>query len=1123
MGEIRRNTLPFLIGLRFAYHYILHDHKTHLKAFGIGFTVVVTIVFIIAVMYNAVQQSPYIFLKLSEDNAGESDMYINARMSSTSQNPFVNVTDLNANMYPQLTSHVSPRWILPGGIISHPDTPHLSVPCVILAIDTQREHEMGIARHSQVRTLGPREIHAKGYLLRSIGVKPNLGQRAKLGLNMGSLLNSLKEQFPISAGAGEDYFVTLSNYEAIQQLLILAGIDLNQPVSVNVSRVALDLFNLVGKELNLPPVDQARSDQVVNFTVSDVLDIVTGNGTVFDDLSEEFAVVDSMESSEGYYPPQLGNVVIVDSKYIMDLVHDYLVMKLKTDVIDVTGIVERTIDSIDINDFAVLGVAQFDNRFAFYKSDSKARSRSMIQMSNDVFQRIGVDYPINLETPVLSAMSAIEYVSLFVEQIFFAVVTILSLLGCLVIFSLLFSQTEEKTYEYGMMRALGMNAVQMVEIIIGSSLFFAIPAILVALILAFLINLLAQQVIDKFVVLDHVDPHLHTWALLIPIILGLFIPLISNFLPIRYALSRTLRDSLDVTHQSNRDTTVSMVKLQNVGLEPWQTVVALLLVTFGFIVYYIVPFAFTSDDMSLFFTVLNVILLGMLIGLCITAVVLEHVLEKILVHLFLWGSERRLLGLIFKNMSGHRQRSKKTFLMFTVCIAFIIFVSVVFALQISTVVATVEQSTGADIVIQSDTRYYSLPEEELVRYLSSPRGTSRLVDEYAFITFPIHSSNNRVTFSIISNLSFFPRKNVEVYGLSRNYLQATHAEYLQVSEYDDTLTYKRTRGTLDVIDSLYEYETSDPDNVYTPETIVTSPHMSFTKTNVENTTDAISSGYENYLDIVASVGLSDELSADVRSHFVMHFGASSGENSADIYYLAKPRALLKKAPGFYFSAHTADDTPMLVSLDTYERILKDAAEATGQEYLRSAPNKQRMMIRLVEGSGRAEREEMINMLTGIVNTDFASITDTVEMMQSTNNTTGALNYVFITVSVIASLLCFFHLMVSFTSNVTDNAWEYGVLRSIGLSANKLIRAYIYEALALVVAAFLCGTVIGVVIACTLSAQYNLFVEMPFRFDFPWLIFFVLFFLAILVAIVGSYIPAHKLRKREIAFVLRGLA
>jgi hypothetical protein len=55
------------------------------------------------------------------------------------------------------------------------------------------------------------------------------------------------------------------------------------------------------------------------------------------------------------------------------------------------------------------------------------------------------------------------------------------------------------------------------------------------------------------------------------------------------------------------------------------------------------------------------------------ASVLQPFLEKIVLFLILWGSERRMLTLISKNLAGHRSRSSKTFLMFVLAIAFIVF------------------------------------------------------------------------------------------------------------------------------------------------------------------------------------------------------------------------------------------------------------------------------------------------------------------------------------------------------------------------------------------------------------------------------------------------------------------
>jgi ABC-type lipoprotein release transport system permease subunit len=80
---------------------------------------------------------------------------------------------------------------------------------------------------------------------------------------------------------------------------------------------------------------------------------------------------------------------------------------------------------------------------------------------------------------------------------------------------------------------------------------------------------------------------------------------------------------------------------------------------------------------------------------------------------------------------------------------------------------------------------------------------------------------------------------------------------------------------------------------------------------------------------------------------------------------------------------------------------------------------------------------------------------------------------------------------------------------------------------------------GVFTAVTLTLQFNLFLEMPFAFNFPTLLFSFVsckqlsFFvnpkltpsclvLSILVAIYGSYSPAQQFGKKQIAIALKGL-
>jgi ABC-type antimicrobial peptide transport system permease subunit len=128
--------------------------------------------------------------------------------------------------------------------------------------------------------------------------------------------------------------------------------------------------------------------------------------------------------------------------------------------------------------------------------------------------------------------------------------------------------------------------------------------------------------------------------------------------------------------------------------------------------------------------------------------------------------------------------------------------------------------------------------------------------------------------------------------------------------------------------------------------------------------------------------------------------------------------------------------------------------------------------------------------------------DTIGVLLSTETATSLMNLFFQVVGVIAMVLCFFILFLSFTSNVNENSWEFGVLRAIGLSNVEVVMVYVYEALALTASCVVLGTMVGLLIAISLTLQFNLFTEMPFAFEFPYGLYFSMVLMALCCAVVG---------------------
>ena len=82
---------------------------------------------------------------------------------------------------------------------------------------------------------------------------------------------------------------------------------------------------------------------------------------------------------------------------------------------------------------------------------------------------------------------------------------------------------------------------------------------------------------------------LNSSAWLLGLFLGLFLPVFGMLVPIRRALSQTLRDALDVYHSVVNNTLVTVKRLQDIGVDPAETIIATVFVVVGFLVYYVIP------------------------------------------------------------------------------------------------------------------------------------------------------------------------------------------------------------------------------------------------------------------------------------------------------------------------------------------------------------------------------------------------------------------------------------------------------------------------------------------------------------------------------------------------------
>merc|ERR1712146_551707 len=126
------------------------------------------------------------------------------------------------------------------------------------------------------------------------------------------------------------------------------------------------------------------------------------------------------------------------------------------------------------------------------------------------------------------------------------------------------------------------------------------------------------------------------------------------------------------------------------------------------------------------------------------------------------------------------------------------------------------------------------------------------------------------------------------------------------------------------------------------------------------------------------------------------------------------------------------------------------------------------------------------------------------------------------VGTIALIIAFFLLLVSTTSNIKENVWEYGCLRAIGLSTSQGLRMFMYEQYAVIVGALLLGCATGIALACIVTSMFFLFLELPFGLEVPMGLVYTMIGMALCTTFFAVYIPINKVNEQKVASTVKGL-
>jgi len=828
----------------------------------------------------------------------------------------------------------------------------------------------------------------------------------------------------------------------------------------------------LAQDLGVIKGDMVLVDLDLNTTLYTIVEgfIKNGGGTVnltalqFARFKVPLIVRDIMSDSYGKYPDgSVETTILSEYKYFFKHISGFCY-----NFDDSTSKIMPYLALIDPYNYVPQIVINAPNRISLYLDTNYDKIQQTItKMGSLISERLGI-YPFMMDLPVLEELFPLRFSAMFLGVILNMILFILFLLSVILLYSLLLVSVETKTFDLGVVRVLGLNKIGVIIMILLQSLSYVIPGIIIGLILSLPALAYAGNELNTAIGVQ-IPIYPTPYAAGFAVLLGLLIPLVSSYVPIREALKQNLQTSLDMSHSKTSAVKIS-IDVEGKGF-PWGRISFSLIASgFGISIYYLLPLSLLSLNLGLLIGILFWILLGLLLGLVILSLNVQHLMERLIVFMIFdvalrWFVKAGVRKLILKNLAAHRIRNRRTGIMYALSLAFVIFLIVAYEVQIQSTSYSIRQQHGVYLEVTGDyidpLKYETFINANLLDH----------IDSYSWVTDDLASYLMNQGFKAIylTHIGQIFQFNPQIYGVSPNIFSTTFDEFLDINQKSDS--------ELGIIEQLYTARGSQ--------------------------SMIIGSAYASKLR--AGLNKDDSL------YLVLFNGTYTKKHELRV------SSILNTAPAFKFSNLPSVATQaVLVSLPLYQQML----DSTLSYYDLPMSN---LKLKIKGGFDTNHISAVYNSLTNFMTQTGdtqLSLWDFRDFQSSIQKSENVINIIFVIVTIIVMFLCFFSLVSSMSANILEQCKEISVLRSIGVTIRQMISLYIYEAFVLVFASSFTGLCIGTIVGFTMSIQRALFTQLPIQFTFPLSSFLIILVVSVAVAILSTLLPSLRIMKREISVIMK---
>jgi len=539
------------------------------------------------------------------------------------------------------------------------------------------------------------------------------------------------------------------------------------------------------------------------------------------------------------------------------------------------------------------------------------------------------------------------------------------------------------------------------------------------------------------------------------------------------------------------------------------------------------PLSFIYLNQRLFLFIMLGILILMILGLIILSQLLIPHLQKLILKIIMLFcyKDRNLHLIILKNLDGHKRRDLQISLMFMIALGFVIFSGCTLNLVTDFVETIAKGLIGGDFVVGLiENNFNSTLNQTLINgYLNNITNVyPNAIQDYGYVSFSsdilVHTPNFQLLPETCA-LNGFPCRVRKVYGIDRSYIDSSYHSNYMISQYDKKLNISHTYdGKVDIIKMLY-------DNPSPPPVLQEKNDSFFFPVNQEMNLKFKKIFKDFQINMIAAEGIRKDNGININRPGKFKIPKNYEHNIP-----TKIVAMASKFPGLnYYSSYylLSYETEVYISMEHMKKFIDVETEFFNidiGDYSNSTVDGIRKLQLILKYKDKVSQElkdtiffAMNNHLNGI-KYYILNLDSVIETSEKVKNVIG---YIILVLGIFALILSFFLVWISFYSNIKENITEYGILRSIGISKNQSIRIYLYEASTILVSSIIIGTFVGVIISCSLILQFDIFLELPFIFHFPFLISCVLIIIGLFLGLLGSYYPILLVNSLSLVKIMKG--